>query len=276
MFSSISDYHKRIFLLLTIVFFISSCKLQSELPPIATDEITIPKLESSTIVIPVEVNLQPIISFANSKADRIIRNPEYPNFATFEGVDGPRASYDVLREDLKGTMQGNLFTIGTTAAYGIAGDYCTEMLWGKCIHPRVSFSCGTNGESKRKVKIGFTSKVEITTNYGLKTQTVVSEIKPIDPCEMTFLKIDMTKKIMDAIRPSLNDCAKFIDEQSKATTFKSIALDAWKQLWTPIEVEGYGFLNIKPSEIGVTDLNGTGSLLKFNIELKAKIGRAHV
>ena len=256
-------------LLLLGFLFITSCKLQSELPKIITEEIPIPQLESSVIEIPVEVNLQPIINFANEKTDKIIRNPEYPNFATFEGVEGPRASYDVTRDVLTGSMQGNMFKVGTTAAYGIAGDYCSEIVWGKCIHPRIPFSCGTNGEEKRKVKIGFSSKVEITSSYGLKTQTTVSEITPIDPCKMTFLKIDMTNKIMDAIRPSLNDCAKFIDEQSKTTSFKSLAQDAWKQLWTPIEIEGYGFLSINPNEISVSQLNGQGQKLKFNIGLKA-------
>ena len=256
-------------LLLLGFLFITSCKLQSELPKIITEEIPVPQLESSVIEIPVEVNLQPIINFANSKTDKVIRNPEYPNFATFEGVEGPRASYDVTRDALTGSMQGNMFKVGTTAAYGIAGDYCSEIVWGKCIHPRIPFSCGTNGEAKRKVRIGFSSKVEITSSYGLKTQTVVSEVTPIDPCQMTFLKIDMTNKVMDAIRPSLIECAKFIDEQSKATSFKSLAQDAWKQLWTPIEIEGYGFLCINPNEISVSQLNGQGQKLKFNIGLRA-------
>jgi hypothetical protein len=186
-------------LLLLSTLFMSSCKLHSELPKIITEEIPVPILESSSIQIPVEVNLQPIINFANSKTDKVIRNPDYPNFSSFEGVEGPRASYDVLIGSLTGSMQGNIFNVGTTAAYGIAGDYCSEIVWGKCIHPRIPFSCGTNNEAKRKVKIGFSSKVEITSDYGLKTQTVVSEVTPIDPCKMTFLKIDMTNKIMEAI-----------------------------------------------------------------------------
>lgn len=255
--------------LLVSTLFISSCKLHSELPTIIAEEIPVPILESSSIQIPVEVNLQPIINFANAKTDKVIRNPEYPNFSTFEGVEGPRANYDVLIGTLNGSMQGNMFSVGTTAAYGIAGDYCSEIVWGRCIHPRIPFSCGTNNEEKRKVKIGFSSKVEITSDYGLKTQTSVSEVRPLDPCEMTFLKIDMTNKVMDAMRPSLNDCAKFIDEQSKSTSFKSIAKDAWKELWTPIEIEGYGFLCINPNEISVSQLNGTGQTLKFNIGLKA-------
>ena len=256
-------------ILLASMLFFSSCKLHSELPTIIAEEIPVPILESSSIQIPVEVNLQPIINFANAKTDKVIRNPDYPNFSTFAGVEGPRANYDVLIGTLNGSMQGNIFSVGTTAAYGIAGDYCSEIVWGRCIHPRISFSCGTNNETKRKVKIGFSSKVEITSDYGLKTQTVVSEVKPLDPCEMTFLKIDMTNKVMDAMRPSLNDCAKFIDEQSKSTSFKSIAKDAWKELWTPIEIEGYGFLCINPNEISVSELNGTGQTLKFNIGLKA-------
>ena len=239
------------------------------MPKITAENIIIPEIEASTIQIPVELNIQPIINFANAKTDKVIRNPEYPNFSTFEGVEGPRANYDVLIGTLTGSMQGNMFSVGTTAAYGIAGDYCSEILWGKCIHPRVPFSCGTNGEAKRKVKIGFTTKVELNSEYGLKTKTTVSELTPIDACEMTFLKIDMTNKVMDAMRPSLNDCAKFIDEQSKSTNFKSIALEAWKQLWTPIEIEGYGFLNINPKEISVSNLNGAGQIAKFEIGLKA-------
>jgi hypothetical protein len=137
-------------LLLLSTLFISSCKLHSELPTIIAEEIPVPELESSIIQIPVKINLQPIINFANSKTDKVIRNPDYPNFSTFEGVEGPRANYDVLIGMLTGSMQGNVFNIETKASYGIAGDYCSEIVWGKCIHPRIPFSCGTNGEEKRK------------------------------------------------------------------------------------------------------------------------------
>ncbi|MFM7014794.1 MAG: DUF4403 family protein [Bacteroidota bacterium] len=251
------------------LLFITSCKLRSELPEIVAEEIKIPSIESSTIQIPVEIDIEPIISYANAKTVKTIRNPEYPAFSSFEGVEGPRANYDVLIGNLSGNMSGNAFNISTTAAYGIAGDYCSEIVWGKCIHPRIPFSCGTGSEAKRKVKISFSTKLDITSNYGLKTQTVVSEVKPLDPCEMTFLKIDMTNKVMEAMRPSLNDCAKLIDEQSKSTSFKSIAQAAWNELWTPIEIEGYGFLNIQPKAINVSPLTGTGRLLKFNIGLTA-------
>ena len=262
-------FKKFVGLLFLSTLSISSCKLRSELPTIVAEEITLPILEPSTIQIPVEINVLPIINYANSKTDKVIRNPEYPNFSTFEGVEGPRANYDVLIGKLTGAMQGNIFSVGTTAAYGIAGDYCSELVWGKCIHPRISFSCGTNNETKRKVKITFSSRVDITSDYRLKTQTVVSEVTPIDPCKMTFLKIDMTNKVMDAMRPSLNDCAKLIDEQAKTTSFKSIAIDAWKELWTPLAIEGYGFLYINPNEISVSQLSGTGQTLNFNIGLKA-------
>ncbi|MFM7769015.1 MAG: DUF4403 family protein [Bacteroidota bacterium] len=257
------------FLLTVAILTIQSCTLKSVTPSIITQEIPTPAVPTSDIQIPVEIDLQPLLTYANANTDWVIRNPEFPGFASFGGCDGPRANYDVNRDFLTGSILGNNFQIGTTAAYGIAGDYCTECVWETCIHPRLPFSCGTNGEAKRRVKIGFSTSLELTPEYGLKTQTTLSEISPLDPCELTFLKMNMTSEVMNAMRPSLEEGARYIDEQAKLTSFKSMADDAWKQMWTPMEIEGYGYLSLNPSDISVSALSGSGLNLKFNIGIQA-------
>ncbi|MBM3448603.1 MAG: DUF4403 family protein [Bacteroidetes bacterium] len=247
----------------------SSCKLQSEIPDVIKTEIPTPQIASSQIQIPIEINLQPIITYANAKTDWVIRNPEFPNFASFGGCDGPQANYDVNRDFLVGNMKGNQFHISTVASYGIAGNYCSECIWGNCVHPRIPFSCGTNGESKRRVKVGFTSSLSLTPDYGLSTQTVVSELAPIDPCQLTFLKIDMTQEVMNAIRPSLVDGAKYMDDQAKQTQFKSQAQEAWNQLWTPLKIDGYGYLSMNPTSLSVSELSGDNLTLRFNLGIEA-------
>jgi hypothetical protein len=256
-------------ILITVMSTLSACKIQSNVPHVITSEIPRPPIATSQIQIPVEINLQPIITYANAKTDWVIRNSEFPNFASFGGCDGPQANYDVSRDFLVGKMVGNQFQISTVASYGIAGNYCSECLWGNCIHPRLPFSCGTNGESKRRVRVGFTSSLSLTPDYGLLTQTSVSELTPLDPCQLTFLKIDMTQEVMNAIRPSLVDGAKYMDEQAKQTQFKPQVQEAWKQLWTPLKIDGYGYLSLNPTAISVSELSGDHLTLRFNIGIEA-------
>lgn len=250
---------------------LASCKITAPTPEMTEIEIPLgPPQGISHINIPVNISIDPILKFANESSSPIIRNPEWPNYASFGACDGPQAKYDVFRENLNGYVTGNKFIVGTKAWYGIEGNYCTGCVWGTCVHPRIPFSCGSGSEIKRRVEIEFSTSLSMNQNYQLLTSTSLSKLNPIDPCELTFLKIDMTGEIMKAMKPSLLEVCKYIDQQCLLLDFKSYANEAWKQLNSQMEIPGYGYLTFNASNFRLGPMYGYGNILQVNLGIDAK------
>jgi Domain of unknown function (DUF4403) len=255
---------------LIFVFIAIGCKVEAPLPQIT--EVSIPEMKSTKISkldIPISISIDPILQFANSSSEPIIRNPEWPNYASFGNCEGPQARYEVDRGNLKGYISGNKFIIGTTAAYSIEGNYCTNCVWGNCVHPRIPFSCGANGETKRRIQIEFTTNMAMDGDYKLLTSTYVSKLQPIDPCNMTFLNIDMTNEVLKAMRPPLDEVANYVDQQTAATNVKSFAQQAWDQLNNEIPIEGYGYLRFNPIGFRLGPIQGFGNTIQVSLGLDA-------
>jgi len=268
MISKKTPFH--LFVLSFIVLSLASCKITAPLPEMTEIEIPMgPPQGVSHINIPVNISIDPILKFANESSSPIIRNPEWPYYKSFGECDGPQANYDVFRENLNGYVVGNKFVVGTKAWYGIEGNYCTGCVWGTCVHPRIPFSCGSGSESKRRVEIEFSSILSMNENYQLITSTSLTKLNPMDPCELTFLKIDMTGEIMKAIRPALFDVCKYIDEQCLKVDFKSYANEAWKQLNSQMEIPGYGYLSFNASNFKLGPMYGYGNILQVNLGIDA-------
>jgi hypothetical protein len=91
----------------------------------------------------------------------------------------------------------------------------------------------------------------------------------MDPCELTFLKIDMTGEIMKAMKPALLDVCKYIDQQCLLLDFKSYANEAWKQLNSQMEIPGYGYLTFNASNFKLGPMYGYGNILQVNLGIDA-------
>ena len=261
---------KPFFIVASLAIIFSSCKITAPLPELSEIEIPNGPIQSvSHINIPINISIDPILKFANESSSPIIRNPEWPNYTTFGACDGPQAKYDVFRENLNGYVVGNKFIVGTKAWYGIEGNFCTNCVWGNCVHPRIPFSCGSGNETKRRVEIEFSTLLSMNENYQLVTSTSLSKLNPMDPCELTFLKIDMTGEIMKAMQPALFDVCKYIDQQCLQLDFKSYANEAWKQLNSQMEIPGYGFLTFNASNFKLGPMYGYGNILQVNLGIDA-------
>lgn len=106
-------------------------------------------------------------------------------------------------------------------------------------------------------------------NYQLVTYTSLSKLNPIDPCELTFLKVDMTGEIMNAMKPALLDVCKYIDQQCLLLDFKNYANEAWKQLNSQMEIPGYGYLTFNASNFKLGPMYGYGNILQVNLGIDA-------
>jgi hypothetical protein len=121
----------------------------------------------------------------------------------------------------------------------------------------------------RRIQIAYETSFDISSNYNLISKTELKKITPIDPCEITFLKYNATKHVVDEVEVELRKMAKEVDKLIQSTDVKKEITGAWNALTAPIVIPNYGFVYVNPTSIGIDKLELKGSNLHFNLGLEA-------
>lgn len=249
-------------------FLLLGCKSIEPLPPI--EKIIDPPIsqpKTSYISIPVELNLKS--SF--NEAEKSIPN-------SFSGKEsscvGLSYSYKMNRDSIKFSTNASGISFSTKLKYALDLSYCPKCTdWfsnaGTCVVPRLTGSCGI-GEPLRNASISFSSKMSILTNYSLKSETTLSALKLIDPCQITFVNYDITSILDKEIKKEMKSIEKEIDHEISKIDIKSICTSAWKEMNKPININNYGYLNLNPSKIALTSLQFKDNHVYFDIGIESK------
>lgn len=164
-------------------------------------------------------------------------------------------------------------TFSTMLDYDLKINYCPKCSYlinekGMCLTPRIKGSCGID-EPKRKAEIGFTSQVAVLPNYQLSSSTEVSQLKLIDPCEITIAAIDITGRLKNELSTQLELVAGQIDEKIEAVNIVNEIQDVWSELSMPISIPSYGYMHFNFKALGIGTHSFHQNKLNFPIELKA-------
>lgn len=251
--------------IVVIILLYSCASIQPEAPEIIVK--TTPPLTQpfSTIVVPVKINLAPYFK----ETDKSIPNKFTGKDEQCEGVS---YSYSFKRDPITFKGSGKSIYFDIDGKYSLNVNYCpkcTDLFDdnGSCVSPRVYVSCGTNGESMRKVEIQYATSIELTPEFRLKSKTDLNKFKTIDPCEFSVFKYDATSMLKKEVTKVLVGLEKDIDKQIGAVNIKSEAEKAWKILAEPIPLGSYGFLNANPTKIGFDNLKFSGNIATASLAL---------
>jgi Zn-finger nucleic acid-binding protein len=233
----------------------------------STQTAPIPEQPVSTLVLPVSVSLIEYYKMADKEV------PE-----TFDGgekhCDGVSFDYHFERDPLQLDANGRDVKINVSGRYRIKMNYCPECASvfsdePHCIIPRIHFSCG-HGEPMRRMQLQYTSHVELTNDYGLRTLTKLTDLKALDPCEVTVFQYDATDQLLKEVRKSLDKLANDIDKQTAAISFRPQAKQLWDHATTPIEVPGYGFVQLRPDALHLLNPVISNNVLRTSLVLEAR------
>jgi hypothetical protein len=106
-------------------------------------------------------------------------------------------------------------------------------------------------------------------NYKLDARTNLKEVTPKDPCEITVFNYNATDQLVKEVKNSLKELSKEIDKGIEDLDIKKEVDVIWKSLVKPIDLQGYGYLSIKPEQVGVKNLRLHGTTLKFDAQVAA-------
>ncbi|HLP56521.1 MAG TPA: DUF4403 family protein [Fluviicola sp.] len=254
-----------------LLFFICvlvGCRTIEPIAPAVTEQkAPMPEQPVSTIVLPIAVDISSYYKLADEQVDYKFDGGE-------QHCSGVSYSYHFERDPMKLAVNDRTVDINVSGKYRLKLNYCPDCsaLFSDephCIIPRLYFSCGYD-EPMRRMKLQYRSEFGLTSDYGIRTTTKLTELKAIDPCEVSFIEYDITDELVKEVRKELVKLATDIDKQTAAISFKKEAADLWNQAVTSIEIPGYGFIQLQPTTLQLTNPVIRNNILSTSLVMEAK------
>ncbi len=260
----------RIFFALFTVFlmelFLVSCGSIVPQQPLITNETLRPAPQvTSTVKIPLEINLSPYFDLVDKSLPKTFKGNE-------EQCDGVSFQYYFIRKPLLFNGVNKKLSYQILGEYNIRANYCAQCssVFGSdpfCLTPRIYVSCGV-GEPLRKLEINFESEISIASNYQLKSKTKLISVKPVDPCELTFFKYDASKLIEEEMSSYLKTLESDIDDQIEKVDLLTPVSQAWKVMQESIDIPGIGHLYFQPRSVEIEPITFSKQKANININME--------
>ena len=240
-------------LLLVLLLFTSCASIQPETPTISVAETPILVQPSSTVVVPIKINLTPYFKETDKSVPKKFSGKE-------ENCEGVSFAYSFLREPISFKGDGNDLQFDVDGKYSLNINYCPQCTdlfndKGNCVVPRIYASCGSNGEPMREISVGYTTSIDLANDFKLKSTTNLRNVDIKNPCEITVFKYDASKTLKKEITKALENLEKDIDKEIEKVNLKPEAEKAWKIIAQPISLGKFGYFHTNPSKIGFDNLN---------------------
>lgn len=247
-------------------FLLIACKtIQPIAPELTSEKLPENKQETSTISLPISVNLSPYLKDINKSLPYTFNGEE-------KNCEGISYDYFFKRSPINFIGKGSTINYNIDGKYSIGVSYCPKCSDffssnESCIAPRINFSCGKKGEPLRDIQIEYATNIKLNSNYALQSSTKLINVEPTSPCEVSAFKYDATKTVKDEISKALKKLETQIDKEIEKVELKNKVEKAWDLIAKPISLNNYGFLYPNPKEIGIGDITFDGNHLKTVINL---------
>ena len=234
---------------------ISGCdaKLDVDAPPPAmmADIDTLPSLPTSTLDIPLSLDLTSVVREVEKAVPK-----KFGNIADRKQLSNKRmhVAFEATRDPFSVTLTGQTARISSVVHYKGRGWYDPPLA------PEISSSCGIT-DAEPRARIALSSDLRITTDWKLKGRTRVSSIEPYstaprDQCRVTAFKIDVTERVLNATRAVIQGKGPMIDRKIASLDIKKRFEGWWHLLERPIPLTDSVWLVINPSAVRMGQVVG--------------------
>jgi len=256
---------KHVLGLFALLICISACNSSKKVtiqPTAETPARLLPAMPSSIINIPFKIYMKPLLAMMDSSSPKEFTNDKWPDY-TQSGCDF-RYKFRFVRSPFTFGCVNNKVTIGFRGNYQIAGSKAVCAM-DKQVSPWVSGSCGFGSETLRRVDLNISSTLTLLPNHQVLTSTKLDKINAVDKCQVTMMQNDLTNEIMDSIKASVEStCGSF--DKFVQTLNNNAMLRQWRSGGSRvIPISTYGFLNLNPTDLRVSNFNVFRDTLYFSI-----------
>ena len=121
----------------------------------------------------------------------------------------------------------------------------------------------------RKVKVAYSTKINLTPKFKFDATTKLEKFDMLDPCKITVFNYDATSEVKKQVSGELIALEKEIDKQIESVDIRSSMKDVWNELQEPLPIESYGFLYLQPKALSLGKLAFSNN--KVNIDLNLTV-----
>jgi uncharacterized RDD family membrane protein YckC len=225
-------------------------------------------LPASVLVLPVRVSLRALERLLEERLPGTVESPEWE--AVGEGPLNYR--YELERGAIQLEVEGDRLVAKTRVRYGAA--VCVRMPGLRRGGDRSCLqvaSCGMDGGGPRpEVNLVLSSRMGLSPEWSLETHTAI-DVSVVEPCRITFLRVDVTPFLDEAVGRAAAEAAAGIDAHvAELTEPRAEAARAWAVLSRPIEVKPDVHLLLRPRGLALSRLRGDGDEVELTLAVRAR------
>jgi hypothetical protein len=232
----------------------------------STARLALPPVPPSVVDAPISYALEPALKALEQAVPR--RFGDINERHVIPSNTRQSVAFEATRSPFKVSLDSNRLTLTTVLSYQGRGWYDPPLA------PAVSGSCGT-GDEQPRVRVVLTADIALGTNWKLISKTRVRSITPYtdserDQCRVTFLKIDVTDRVIRAFRPLLTRRLPTVDRKIAGFDVHSRMEKWYNMLNKSIRIHDSLWLMLGPEQVRVGEMRLADTALIFDVRLFAK------
>jgi len=226
----------------------------------------LPPLAPSVVDAPISYALAPMLTALEQAVPRqfgdMTRRIKVPSNTRQE------FAFAASRTPFSVEFDGTRLTLSTIVSYEGRGWY------NPMIGPTVSASCGTDGERPR-VRVVISTDVAVTPSWLVRSKTQLRSLRPYtdtkrDECRVTMFNIDVTDRVVQALRPQLVRRLPDVDRKIGRFDLRG-RVDRWYNLLNKsIRVQDSLWLMLAPEDVRLGGLRLEDTALIADVRLFAR------
>ena len=249
-----------------------SCKSEPELLAPPPDRLRSPPIERppdlppTVLDLPLLVDLNTAVAMMEAELPR--RFGDADKRLPVPGNKRGTFAYEIRRSPFEISVKGDTFQVAATIHYQGRGWYNPP------IGPEVGGSCGTAGQEPR-ARVVISIRPEINREWQLVAQPKLTYLGPLtkterDQCEVSFLKIDVTSRVLEAARGALREEFPRLAAKLKTMDVKGEVEKVWNEIQKPIRLTDSIWLMLRPQGVRLGALSGSREMLGGTIGIRAR------
>jgi hypothetical protein len=227
---------------------------------------TLAEAPPSVFIAPIAFDLGPAI--AQFEADVPRRFGSLDRRLRADSSARTSVAFAASRTPFRVRVEGTEIVVETVLEYEGRGWYDPPL------GPEVSAGCGGGDAPKPRLSLRVVSTPSFTPEWGLRTRTHVDVVRfsdePRDQCQVTFLKIDVTDKVVGAVREEMTRVLARLDRHIARLDTRGRIEDIWRKMEKPIRLTDGVWLLIQPGAAQLASLSGGGDSLVAMVRLEAR------
>ena len=229
---------------------------------------SVPAMSAGIIVAPLTVHFVSALARLEAEIPRTFGNMDERLKATPEG----RSSYafSAERGPFAVRLSGDTIFAAATIQFQGRGWYDPP------IGPTITGGCGTDSLRPR-ARLTLRILAGLDSSWRLRTRIRLLDVQPLsteerDQCEVSFLKLDVTGKVLSAAETAISKALPALDRQIAAMDVRSPLEVIWRELLEPIKISDSLWLVLRPEAVSMGRFAAMGAGITSRVSVRARPG----